>query len=282
MKWILILSAVLIHISCSKVNIADKKASKLSSLGDVNDVSEGNDGDNSNGNDGQNDPNGNASNDDGDKVNKNDEAFEDTLDKVADKCKGATIQVQEVTLDFPEQLIQDPFSLPGNGPAKDKYLMAKLEQLQQVALPTNGTVCGLELSISTAGNKFQYDDHFLFLLDNTPIAYSYDFSTLLTKGVFGLEFDWARIHGQYWDTKKEGIFCLGKSEGMSECSWPRTDVVGQVVLKFKNELIQKVFALRTEGNKTPLRFRFISIGDNDAFDAWHTSLQMKAKIFVAR
>ncbi len=245
----LVFLAVFSLAACSKVNVEDRDSGTSNRLGAIN-------------------------------TNQSD--FENTFETVADKCKGAQLEEQPVTLDFPEQLVKDPFSLPGNGPARNEYFMSRLEQIQEVVIPQLGTVCGLELSVTTASNKFQYDDHFLFLLDNTPIAYSYEFGSLLAKGPFGLEFDWEKIHGQFWDPKKEGVFCLGQNEGMSQCSWPHTDVEGKVNLTFSNELIQKVFALRGASNKNPIRFRFVAVGDNDQYDSWHTALQMKAKLLLAR
>ncbi len=215
-------------------------------------------------------------------TNQNLADFTNTLNVVEQKCAAGNVQNLTYDLDFPNPNIENPFALPGNGPRNDRFFMARVDQLQKVPLPQNGTLCGFQVAVQTSNNKFVYDDHFLFAIDNTPVAYSYRFDKVLPRGVFGVEFDWSKIMGKPWLTSEEGIFCLGMESGLAECSWPQTDTKGEIILKFKNELIQKVFALRKESNRSDLQLRFISFGDNDDYDCEHSDIKMKVTVQIAK
>lgn len=164
----------------------------------------------------------------------------------------------------------------GNLLPRNQYFQGRIEEVVALNIPANSIVCNLIMNFPTQAQKYKYDDHFLMTYGHAILASSYDFSDKLSK-VSGISiYDWSKMAGMFWDESKEGVFCEGKADGLSNCLWPKTDTDGVISMSFDQKVIQKASAANIALKDQ--FFRFVSIGDNDDMDCEHSRVEFDVTV----
>ena len=193
---------------------------------------------------------------------------------IADKCKA--IPNKEVTLDVE---IEDPgktcsFGQGDNLPRLQGFFTARTEQMKTLALPAGSKICDLKLDFPA--QPFRYDDHWLFLLDGVVLAASHDFFPWLPETLGLRTYDWKKIMAKEWVFAKDGIYCEGMKDGLSQCKWPESEKNGDIAMSFAPVIVQKAMAVAPD-LKTH-SFGFVTVGDNDDTDCQHLPIKFKALV----
>jgi hypothetical protein len=204
--------------------------------------------------------------------------------QVDDLCAKGQLQEQDYEISFPNPKKACAWGADGNLEKRSSYFAARTEQVQSFQLPTSGTICKVNFEFTSQDQKFRYDDHFLIAFDKRVIAASYDFGQILDEGLGLLVYDWNKMKGANWggnNNPLETTFCAGMTEGLSSCSWPKTEQLGTFQLHFDDSLIHRLAAL-TPGISTH-EFRFVTMGDNDESDCQHLDVNFKVHVsYVAK
>lgn len=205
---------------------------------------------------------------------------DDDIDEINKKCSSSALKVANITLQFPKPNLTCDFGNNGNMPALNNYLTARIEQTRSLNLPEGAVIC--DASFNFVQQPWLYDDHFLVLFNKSVIAASYDFSitNTLEKKNFGLlEYDWMKIAGMYWNTQHEAIYCPNIPGGTSTCSFPDTDVNGEIKLAYDTKFIRSIM---TNGIPANHSFTVVSVGDNDTQDCEHSDLEFTVQVKYAK
>lgn len=179
----------------------------------------------------------------------------------------------------------------GNATVKNGFLTARYEQLHQVQLPANAILCDMSFQFQTQAMK--YDDHFFFLVNDVVVAASdswwqdnylnssslqIDASHSLTANIY----NWSRLVGQPNNNmvvpkQPDGVsYCLGENEGLSQCSWPQTEVSGQISMSVAPKIVT---ALGLKSSNSNVTLKFITTGDDDvAKDCQHEPLSLSVHL----
>ena len=171
-----------------------------------------------------------------------------------------------------------PFGQADNLGRRNEYFQARIEQSKKFELPKDAVLCNVQFAFPE--QAFNYDDHFVFSLNNNVLASSYKFSSLVSQNNL-LKYDWANIRGKKWDSSVDGIYCAdGDSSKASLCSFPKTEQQGSIKLEFAPQVFQKIFMNHaSSGLDTNMHeFKWVTIGDNDDFDCEHTSIRFSVLV----
>jgi hypothetical protein len=207
----------------------------------------------------------------------------------------AQIQEQEFPVDFDNPL-NEVGSAPvcawnqsGNTAMNNGYATARYAQLRELNLPAGAIVCGAQFIFAT--QAMQYDDDFFFTVNNYIIASNNDYwqNNFMQTGILPISasqdleiksFSWNSIvgMGNYNKTglSPGGNYCLGQQEGLSSCSWPKTQVAGSISMSISSN-ITTALGLTSQSGK--MKLSFITTGDDNAgSDCQHEPLSMRLKI----
>ena len=201
-------------------------------------------------------------------------------DVVREACETGAKQYSVVTVQFPKPNQTCAWGHNGNLSARNGYFQGRIEQTKELSLPPNSKICNLVFSFNQ--QPFLYDDHFIFTLNNSILASSYDFRDELQSTNGLLQYDWSRIAGTYWNQDtKEMVYCASVQDAngarfSGSCSWPETDVSGTIRMNFPREVLYSVMSVAS--GRLNHDFKFIAIGDNDNMDCEHSDIQFSVQI----
>lgn len=199
---------------------------------------------------------------------------------VREVCETGVKQYSVATVQFPKPNQTCEWGKSGNLSARNNYFQGRIEQAKELNLPSKSKICNLVFTFNQ--QAFLYDDHFIFTLNNSILASSYDFRDELQTANGLLQYDWSRIAGTYWDqNSKEVVYCASVQDGAGarysgSCSWPDTDISGTIRMSFPPEVLYSVMS--AEASRLNHEFKFISIGDNDDMDCEHSTIQFSVQI----
>ena len=171
-----------------------------------------------------------------------------------------------------------PFGQADNLGRRNEYFQARIEQSKKFELPKDAVLCNVQFAFPE--QAFNYDDHFVFSLNNNVLASSYKFTSLVSQNNL-LKYDWANIRGKKWDSSVEGIYCAnGDGIKSSLCSFPKTEQQGSIKLEFAPQVFQKIFINHANSSleSNMHEFKWVTIGDNDDFDCEHTSIRFSVLV----
>lgn len=177
------------------------------------------------------------------------------------------------------------FGKNGNLSKKNNEVRARYEQVVNLNLPSNAVLCDLEMQ--TQLQKFKYDDTF-FLMFNDRILASNLKSGIVNRlspdayidvasanNVPLYRFDWMGIREASFSNVADD-YCLGKDQGLGNCSWPVTEQNGDIKFEFHSELLTHL-GLKADSNQQT--FSFVTTGDDDEnSDCYHEKLEFTMEI----
>lgn len=177
------------------------------------------------------------------------------------------------------------FGVKGNLSKKDGELRARYEQVVNLNLPSNAILCDLQMQ--TQLQKFQYDDTFFLLFNDRILASNLksginsrlnpdSYIDVAGKSNLPLyRYDWSKIQTARFENVADD-YCLGKDQGLGDCSWPITQQNGNIKFEFHNELLTH---LGLKANSNQQVFSFVTTGDNDeSVDCYHEKLEFTMQI----
>lgn len=184
------------------------------------------------------------------------------------------------------------FGMDDNLTPLDAYYRARLEQVQDFALPPNAVLCEMSFASATQQTMF-YDDEMILSFDDIAISSTFDLKDGNNLDVFFkipvldlLVYSWnpfetaPGLKGQFWGGGNgNDSYCLGVG---STCNWPATQTVGAVSLNFDSKVFKSISAARP----TPISnhiFKLTTTGDNDpikrvsnnqitSYDCYHSTI----------
>lgn len=192
-------------------------------------------------------------------------------------CKGQAWLVQEAQLKFPELPTGTTcqFDKGDMMSRKDGYMRAYHRQTQTLEIPEGAILCGFELTHKEAA--LRYDDEMFFLLQNTILMATKDYSEYFPGQDMFRSFSWEGLRDKPYDQFDDRpLYCLGGTEGFSQCELPPTDTRGTISLELTPEMSENL-ALSL-GRQRSLNFDWITTGDNDSSDCRHTAIQFDVKL----
>lgn len=224
-----------------------------------------------------------------------DDDIEETI-LLCDEAEAAgTIRTEVQTVNY-EPVMDCPWNENGNLSRVNQLLRARVERIREVALPRMARLCDVKLEFPVQDEMF-YDDE-IFLLFNDKVLFSsqnYSEKTIPYSSV-GLKEDDAGIMTYAWsgdngllnlfyDHNVTGPFCYGVTGTEGFCQIPRSEHEGQFRFEIPQvkvlELAQSEGVLigdELNGAMDPLRFNFVTTGDNDNHDCESSELRMVVEI----
>ena len=219
----------------------------------------------------------------------------DTAEKQAEliiRVKDAVQQdVKSYCENLPTKNIQKILSFParkdynwgknGNLSRLNLYFRAQAIQSKKVDLEQGALLCNLDVQ---AKEKFVYDDHFLFAINNNILASSNeslicsDDKACLEKdknSLFTWDFDIMKNINLF--SSREKIYCFGSNlENSSNCVIPSTERQGLLQINLGDDA--SVILGEKFKKSSSLDFSMILTGDNDSGDCMHSGVEMNVDI----
>ena len=202
---------------------------------------------------------------------------------VAQTCQHNSPQHSEQTVTFEQSTTACEWGtngnlvLPDGKVILDGTIMARREERATLPLPEVAVLCNIE--VSSPQQQIRFDDEILLLLGNQLLASSAQYQMALTNDAGFYLYDWSKIAGQSYVNNspyysgKASPFCLGQAEGLSQCTIPRTETLGNIEMRFSPALIY-ILSARL-GSEGPRELALITTGDNDPTDCQHSNLSLK-------
>jgi hypothetical protein len=201
-----------------------------------------------------------------------------TPDQVEQRCSQSTVKTQSIQVSFEDPVASCAWNMNGNLGPRDGWFQARTEQDLSFELPASSSICGVEFDFDR--QSFYFDDVFMMALDGYILSAAYDFRGILESSNELLKYDWSRIAGYQWggnDSPGNGVFCAGQETGDGVCSWPATQVEGDISMRYSPAIIQKITALTAGAAQH--KFSFITTGDNDSgIDCRHKPVQFSVVV----
>lgn len=172
----------------------------------------------------------------------------------------------------------------GNLEMKDEYMQARYEQNRQLNLPQDAVICDIQFSNDL--QSFKYDDVFFFSYNGYLLATNNKpaiedrlrpESRKLSDNQFTslYKYDWLKLRGARFENEPYD-YCVGDSEGLSQCSWPVTEEQGKIKLWFSPAVLVAASSSRPSSNQV---FTFAITGDNDPeLDCYHEKLEFNMNV----
>lgn len=221
-------------------------------------------------------------------------AIEQAL-SACDQLQNPKMTTQDFDVDFDNPL-NEVGSTPvcswnqnGNVGIYNGYMTARYEQKRTIAVPAGAIVCNVDFEFVT--QAMEYDDNFLFVVNDVILATNDDYwqknylrwgklSIGSSKALDVSSYEWQPIVGLPNSTRAGlpagGDYCLGSKEGLSSCSWPRTETAGKISMSIAPQIMT---ALGLAGGNQGVRVNFITTGDDDITkDCQHEPLSMRLKV----
>jgi hypothetical protein len=206
------------------------------------------------------------------------EEIKDRTEEVKRNCSNAReankLKTKTVDVFFEKPNKTCEWNKDGNLEPRDQFLQARIEQMEEFNLSDGSQICDLEFEFEQ--QKFHYDDLFLLTFNDSVLASAYDLEGTMKKlnGIY--QYNWSDMVGDPWINAKEEVYCYGRQQGLTNCSFPGHDLPGQISLDISPELIQSIMGVNF-GKKKHF-FKIVTIGDNDDFDCEHDPLSFSVKI----
>jgi len=233
-----------------------------------------------------------------------DEKFDVFVDETLNNCAQADlvgkIQTLNQAIEFKDSRIESGknqicnFAPTGQTTAngdldmKEGQLRARYEQSQKLNLPANAVICDVRMTNSLS--SFRYDDVFFFKFNNYILATNDKTAVnqrLAPVSRFTYQGQSADLFAYDWNLLRTAPFknivddyCVGKDQGLSQCSWPVSEQAGSIKFEFNPALLIRMSAQIPSQDQT---FSFAITGDNDPnLDCYHEKLMfsMTVKYYV--
>jgi hypothetical protein len=190
-----------------------------------------------------------------------------------DPCLTAALQHQREVLHFPEIAAGTTcaFTNGDNLSRKDGWIRAHLQQDQTIKLPAGARLCGFTIEPTTSA--MHYDDEMFFLVENRVLMATKDYTEYFPQDGIFHTFSWESLRNQVYNQfDSRGLYCVGGTDGLSECQLPPTDTTGSIELSISAELSASLATLLQD--KELLNFSWVTTGDNDDSDCRHTEIKL--------
>lgn len=193
----------------------------------------------------------------------------DSVDDLRAACDDLEPEDVELQVQFQGLTGGCDFGAKDNLPADQGVLTARKAQFVNLELPSGGVACDLDFDFGgfdpSLEQVVRYDDHFFLTFAGVVLASS---SRPLVEALpddEGLRtWDWEALAGTPFDFDGVATYCLGREEGLSECTIPPPDTPGPISLSFGGELVDRLSLRAIEEDR--FDFGFIVTGDNDGTD----------------
>ena len=205
--------------------------------------------------------------DDGDKGSADNRFNIDSTEDIETICTDNEPVSVTLLVEFPATSPGCPFGEDDNLDAEQGVITARVEQFSELALPDEVVVCDLSFDFvgisGGEGTPMVYDDNFWFTFDDVVLAGSYGpmVEQFDTEGSLPL-YSWDQIVGTEFEFDDSvPTFCLGESDGRSECEIPPPETDGIMSLQFGDDLVNELSLRAVQSER--FDFSFITMGDND-------------------
>ena len=215
------------------------------------------------------------------------------IDSIVANCEilyaAGSLQVHNQTITFEDSKIEtgrNEVCLFGQGENLSKVngeVRAEYTQKANLRLPANAVLCGM--SVSSKAQTVKYDDMFHLKFNDYIIASNHKSAVeridperifVGNSDVYIYKYNWSSLVESPFGNQANDDFCLGESEGLSSCSWPKTEQTGNFSLNYDNELLINLGA-RKPANQQQLALTVT--GDNDAsLDCYHSKLSIDVQV----
>ena len=188
-------------------------------------------------------------------------------------CSTRTTLTKQEVLVFPEIApgTTCSFGSGENLSKKNGFFRAYLRQTQVVSLPEGAILCGISLEHHPAAMR--YDDEMFFSVNEKLLLATKDYSDIFPKTDFFRSFSWESLKNQVYDSlDSRKVFCAGAAEGISSCKVPPTETLGNIEMKFSEEMNKTLSKALQNQNK--LTFEWVTSGDDDNSDCRHTEINL--------
>jgi len=181
-----------------------------------------------------------------------------SIQRICDQARDQS-QRASFAIEFPKPASTCAWNQNGNLGPRDRHFQARTEQVVEIQLPSQAVICDAEFSFQP--QNFYYDDEFIFSINKSILASSYDFSNLFGSAAGQPRYDWTRLVGIPWAQVQPAPFCAGADQGLSSCQFPVTSTNGQIMLQYHSSVIQSAFARPLAPGRHQVMWT--SLGDND-------------------
>lgn len=207
------------------------------------------------------------------------------VEEVRKACEGGNYIEKVVSVSFPDPV--DPndrtqtckWEQNGNRAMSNGFFTARVEQNVDFDLPVGSKICAMDFEFTP--QQMIYDDHIFLAFDDSILAASYPVDDRLPIVDKVMVYDWKYLVGTGWPLGNFSyIYCLGRDEGASSCTWPQTETVGTIAMSYQPSVLQRITA-RNIG-RTNHQFKWITTGDNDPrTDCQHSPISFSVKVKYA-
>lgn len=190
----------------------------------------------------------------------------------AELCASKTLNQQKKSLEFPAQSSGCKWSKDGNLDKRDGFFQARLEQILDLDLNSDQSICELKLSSHQASLRF--DDEMLLMFNDRILLMSQNNFDLFNEDSGLKVYDWSRLVGKWH--RQVGFGCWGAKI----CDVPKTEKTGRLLLELNQEAVIKINEIREKQKKQVLKL--VVTGDNDSeSDCRHSGLQIELELKIA-
>ncbi len=167
----------------------------------------------------------------------------------------------------------------GNLEMHNQFMQARYEQNRSLNLPQGAVICDIQMKNDL--QKFKYDDVFFFSFNGYLLATNnkpsieerlIPESRKLSENQFTslYRYDWLKLRGAGFENEPND-YCVGATEGLSQCAWPITEQEGSIKLSFSPSVLVAMSSDRPSNNQV---FSFAITGDNNPeSDCYHEKLE---------
>lgn len=166
----------------------------------------------------------------------------------------------------------------------NEFIRARYDQYTTLNLPPGAVVCDIEMNTPT--QQFRYDDVFFLTFngrvlatnDNTALRDSPSGGNISAMGmnIPSIAYDWMSVREEPFQNNVRDDYCLGRSQGAANCTWPLTQQTGNIVFDFAPEIFLRLALTRPVSQQT---FGFTITGDNDpSDDCFHERLEFSMSV----
>ncbi len=168
---------------------------------------------------------------------------------------------------LPPLTLQCAWGWDGNLWPWDGRVRARSEQEVSLSIPSDVTICSLELESQSA--SLRYDDLLLMTLNDIVLMSSFHFETNLLPSAEFYLYDWQRIVNTGHNSYVQSTYC---ASGAQNCALPASEATGTLSLSFDPAGTQRL--LDVAGGSWPHTFGLIITGDDNSSDCQHSGLEV--------
>ena len=192
-----------------------------------------------------------------------------SVEELEELCKEGVPETVVLDVVFPAESPGCDWGQNGNLDMAQGRVTGRSEQYVELELPQNGVICDLGFAFDSIDPSFEqqkpfvYDDNFFLTFNDVVLAASYGPMVVdRFENDAGLyRYNWDRLKGYEFSFNSVPAYCIGASEGLSDCTIPPPETNGLMSLSFGGELIRQLSYVAVEEKR--FEFMLATIGDND-------------------